>query len=761
MGFSGLVAEIVLLRELMIVFSGNELCIGVVLANWLILEAFGCFFLGGLLKKSKNKPTTYTLITVLFSFSFLAAVFLIRMLKHILGVSIGESIGLLPLFYSSFLILLPVSILHGSLFPFSCQLYYLYSGREATSAAKVYVYETVGTIIGGIICTYLFVLYLNTVKVAFLLLLVNAAACTILLTPYRQTGLFQKSSLGLLSALILFSSYMLFSSRADELHRFSIQAQWKNLPVVHYGNSPYGNICVVKNEGQYIYFIDGVPEIMTPIPDMPSVEEFVHIPLLAHPNPEEILIVSGGAGGVINEALKHPSIESVRYAELDPMILSLLRKFSTSLTESELTDDRVQIDPVDGRLLLKTTSDTYDLIFIGIEDPANLQANRFFTREFFSLAEKRLNQGGILVLEGPGSLTLLNEELKNINGTIFHTLDSVFSHIRVMPGDGGNVFLSSDSPDVTEVDTEQIVKRLKDRNITAEVIVPRYIKNKLHQGWQRWFFDFIAGSSEKINYDFKPLAMYYSIAHWNALFAPAFGQIFNQFERIQMWHIVVLFLLFLLLFFLFRSRNIRFVRSSVPFSILSTGFAGMIFDLVVIFAFQSLYGYVFSWIGILVALFMAGAACGAFLITRIRERIQSSVNIFKIIELIIICFSLVLPFVFIAGENLMSTPLGRIMLKVLFLIIPFLSGSITGSQFPLGNFLYIKLSGGDVSRTAGLLYASDLVGGWAGGIVGAVVLLPVLGLTGTCMTVGLMKLTSFIVFHVHSSSPMVKEGKNG
>jgi spermidine synthase len=137
------------------------------------------------------------------------------------------------------------------------------------------------------------------------------------------------------------------------------------------------------------------------------------------------------------------------------------------------------------------------------------------------------------------------------------------------------------------------------------------------------------------------------------------------------------------------------------------------------------------------------------------------VNIFKIIELIIICFSLVLPFVFIAGENLMSTPLGRIMLKVLFLIIPFLSGSITGSQFPLGNFLYIKLSGGDVSRTAGLLYASDLVGGWAGGIVGAVVLLPVLGLTGTCMTVGLMKLTSFIVFHVHSSSPMVKEGKNG
>jgi spermidine synthase len=37
MGFSGLVAQMLLLRELLVVFSGNELSIGIVLANWLIL----------------------------------------------------------------------------------------------------------------------------------------------------------------------------------------------------------------------------------------------------------------------------------------------------------------------------------------------------------------------------------------------------------------------------------------------------------------------------------------------------------------------------------------------------------------------------------------------------------------------------------------------------------------------------------------------------------------------------------------------------
>jgi spermidine synthase len=123
---------------------------------------------------------------------------------------------------------------------------------------------------------------------------------------------------------------------------------------------------VIENEGQYIFFQDGIPNIITPIPDIPYVEEFVHLPLLAHPEPKKLLILSGGAGGVINEALKHPSIETIEYAELDPLIIDLIRKFPTPLTESELNDRRVKIKQMDGRLLLKTTHNKYDLILIGI-----------------------------------------------------------------------------------------------------------------------------------------------------------------------------------------------------------------------------------------------------------------------------------------------------------------------------------------------------------------------------------------------------------
>ncbi|MDM8550631.1 fused MFS/spermidine synthase [Desulfobacterales bacterium HSG2] len=745
MGFSGLVAEILLLREFLIVFSGNELCIGIILANWLILEAFGCFFLGRKAEKSENRLETFTVITILFSLSLLMAIFLTRILKGAIGISIGESIGFLPMFYSSLLILSPVSILHGALFPLSCRIYSMYSGRDASSVGRVYVYETVGTIIGGIVCTHLFIPRLNTFQASSGLAMLNFVVCLVLLAPCRKTGRFQKTVPVILSLLVLFSGYLIFASLADKLHHYSITAQWKNQNVVHYQNSQYGNICIMENQGQYIFFQDGIPNIITPVPDMPSVEEFVHLPLLAHPHPAKLLILSGGAGGVIHEALKHSSVETIEYAELDPLLLDLLRKFPTPLTESELNDRRVRIRHIDGCLLLKTTRNTYDLILIGIPEPSNLQTNRFFTKEFFSLAKTRLNKGGILVIGLPGSLTYLNEELKNLNSCIFNTLKSVFSHIRVIPGDGRNLFLSSDSRDISAIDRMRITERLTRRNIRADVIVPWHIEKKLHHGWQDWFSRFLEGASQKINSDFSPVGLFYSISHWNALFAPSLCRLFRQFERISLGGVVLFFVIVLVLyFFFFRSERMRLFRAGIPLSVITTGFAGMIFDLMLIFTFQSVYGYVFSWIGLLVAAFMAGAACGAMLITLILERIKDCFKLFIKIDLAIICFAVGWPFMFLALQAYPGGPGAFFFFRMIILVISFVCGLLTGSQFPLANKICLG-NGTGLSRTAGLLYASDLLGGWFGGIAGAVVLLPVLGLTGTGITVGLLKLTSFIV----------------
>ena len=129
--------------------------------------------------------------------------------------------------------------------------------------------------------------------------------------------------------------------------------------------------------------------------------------------------------------------------------------------------------------------------------------------------------------------------------------------------------------------------------------------------------------------------------------------------------------------------------------------------------------------------------------TAVLARIESCFHVFIKIELAMICFAIGCPFIVLAVHEFLGSP-GALFSGMLFLVISFVCGLFIGSQFPLANKLYLRNSK-SLSKTAGLLYASDLLGGWFGGIIGAVVLLPVLGLVGTGITVGLLKVTSFIV----------------
>jgi spermidine synthase len=240
------------------------------------------------------------------------------------------------------------------------------------------------------------------------------------------------------------------------------------------------------------------------------------------------------------------------------------------------------------------------------------------------------------------------------------------------------------------------------------------------------------------------VGLFYSVSHWNALFAPSLRWLFRQFERINLATIVHLLAVFLVLYLLLRPKNSRLHRAAIPLAIVTTGFAGMVSELALILTFQSMYGYVFSWIGLLVAALMAGAACGAMLAATVLTRMRDCLRSFIGIELAIICYSTGWPFVFLAVYAQLDSPLAFLLFKMLFLVSASGCGLLIGSQFPLANKMYLGNRSG-ISETAGLLYASDLLGGWLGGIVGAVVLLPVLGLAGTSITVGLLKLVSFIV----------------
>lgn len=748
MGLSGLTAQIILLRELLVSFLGNELTLGVILANWLILVAVGSFFIGKSVEKTDKKLEIFVGFQLTFSVAFPFAIFLCRGFKNILLATPGEALGFAPIWYSSFIILLPVSLPYGALFTYGCKLYAQYSGEKASSVGKVYLFETVGSMIGGLLLTFLLIQYFNSFTISFLISWLNSFISAFLIwrkpRPFKEA--LQKPLMILSILLTLLFTYLLLSKTSNTIHQLSIQSQWKNLKVIHNENSIYGNIAVTKRGEQYTFYNDGFPSITTPVPDIATLEDFVHFPMLFHEKPQSVLILNGGAGGMIREILKYP-IRHIDYVELDPLLLKLVQKFSTPLTQSELSDPKVRIHYQDGRVFIQRTGDRFDIIFIGLSAPQSLQTNRLFSLEFFAMVKRKMNSLGIFVLSLPGSLTYISPELRDLNGCILDTLKRSFGSVRIIPGDV-NLYLASPSDFLGKITAREIINRFEERNIQTNLVTKNYIEYRLHERWLQWYWKSMEERTNRINSDFLPLGVFFNLSYWNALFSPYLTGIFKWFGGFHLSLTIVkiiLITLFLVIVFL---KIPNYSQHALTYSIFTTGLTGMIFSLAIIFTFQTFYGYIYQQIGLLVALFMAGIALGSFLIIHYLPRLKEDSFLFLMIEIVILLFGILLPFIFMTPSLQLENKAIFYLFYAGFLIMSFFAGMLTGFQFPLAVKIYLDnpLRKEKLGQTAGLLYGTDLFGGFFGGLLGGVFLLPLLGLKETCLMMAMIKASSGIVF---------------
>ncbi len=91
MGLGGIIAQIILLRELPVSFFGNELTLGIILANWLILEAIGSFYVGRSVEKTERKLEIFVLLQLIFSLAFPFAYVLFTSISHVMHQSSIQS----------------------------------------------------------------------------------------------------------------------------------------------------------------------------------------------------------------------------------------------------------------------------------------------------------------------------------------------------------------------------------------------------------------------------------------------------------------------------------------------------------------------------------------------------------------------------------------------------------------------------------------------------------------------------------------------
>ncbi len=157
-------------------------------------------------------------------------------------------------------------------------------------------------------------------------------------------------------------------------------------------------------------------------------EMLVHVPLTAHPDPRRVLIIGGGDGGTLREALKHESVERVDMVEIDERVVEASRRFFPALSAA-FADPRANLLIADGiRHVAEARPGEYDCILVDSTDPVG-PAVGLFAAEFYQSCHRALGEQGILTVQSESPLA--NKELiREVGGR----LAGLFPHSGVYLG---------------------------------------------------------------------------------------------------------------------------------------------------------------------------------------------------------------------------------------------------------------------------------------------------------------------------------------
>lgn len=118
------------------------------------------------------------------------------------------------------------------------------------------------------------------------------------------------------------------------------------------------------------------------------------LPLCAHPNPEKVLIVGGGDGGVAREVAKHPLVKEIVQVEIDDLVIDVSKKYIQSMSVGFDTP-KLNLIVGDGFKYMKEHKNEYDVIITDSSDPIGPALN-LFTSSYFNLLRDALRPKGII-----------------------------------------------------------------------------------------------------------------------------------------------------------------------------------------------------------------------------------------------------------------------------------------------------------------------------------------------------------------------------
>ena len=168
--------------------------------------------------------------------------------------------------------------------------------------------------------------------------------------------------------------------------------------ILHREDSPYQTIEILEHDAfGRLLVLDGYIQAC-------QADEFiyhemaVHVPLLGRERRDtSVLIIGGGDGGILREALVHDFVTSVTMVEIDRRVIELSNDYLG--VQGDYDDPRVTLAIEDAARFVaraRQAGAVYDLVVLDLTEPVGPSAN-LFTEDFFTELVEIISPAGVIL----------------------------------------------------------------------------------------------------------------------------------------------------------------------------------------------------------------------------------------------------------------------------------------------------------------------------------------------------------------------------
>jgi spermidine synthase len=741
-GFAATIAQIVILRELLVCFSGNELSMGLVLTCWLIWNAAGCRM--GEAYVSRKRPGFFLpgIFLMLAAIFLPVSVLMIRAAGILWGLSPGEIPALWPMLQICFWSTGLFSPLTGALFSLCWAVFETQpEGKTPRRPVFIFVGEGLGAAVGGLVFYFVFIGHFSTMTAVWITSSIILLASAGWVRPWHLLKGHIPGRISWSAVAILLGCAIGFS---DKIETMSRRWQWGSHVVAVY-DTAYHNLALTREQDQYSFFANGHWLFSTPDPS--GREHAVHPALLQHPAPKTVLLLGGGIAGLVEEIGKYSEIQRIDYVDPDPDLVRFAQRHLPSETTRFLREPRLHLIHRDIGAFLRSDNFRYDVILMNTGDPVNAGMNRFYTVEFFAEIKNRLSSDGIFSFAVSGGEDMLGTAQAGYLRSIYRTLTLVFPDVTLYPGDAFRFFAASEAGKLLRT-PEDLVTRLRDRNLHLFYVREDTLQDRLSPFRLDYFQSMIAGASDGVspNRDFSPTCYREALILWSTQWYPKIREGFSWLTQVRSGWLWGFSVSAVALFLLVAARRRIPINSAIAVCVLTAGGATMVMQMVLLLTFQILEGFLYLQLALIVSFFMAGLSAGAAWSTARPGKCPSIVTRLIRVQILISAYPLLLIVILYLLHGVLRAAVSPTVSAWIFPALSFIAGVMDGALFSLAVAGTAE-TGSSLNGRGGRLYALDLAGAAGGLILATFPLLPVYGLLPTLLCVSgacLMSLVPFI-----------------